>query len=83
VEPSRADRVRATHSWTTRRVQEELARIRKQVVYTVVEMEGRRHRRFTWRGADRRRAAGHRHRLDEEGGRQEAALQALDWIAEQ
>jgi len=75
----------ATHSVDYKtELQEELARIRKQVIYTVLEMEGPAHdRRFTCAALidGEQRGAGTGSTKKE--AEQEAALQALDWIAEQ
>ena len=73
----------ATHSVDYKtELQEELARIRKQVVYTVVEMEGPAHdRRFTCAAlidGDQRGVGSGSTKKEAE---QEAALQALEWIA--
>jgi ribonuclease-3 len=75
----------ATHSVDYKtELQEELARMRKQVVYTVLDMEGPPHdRRFTCAavvdGEQRGVGAGSTKKEAE----QEAALQALDWIRSQ
>jgi ribonuclease-3 len=75
----------ATHSVDYKtELQEELARLRKQVVYTVLDMEGPPHdRRFTCAalvdGEQRGMGAGSTKKEAE----QEAALQALAWVREQ
>jgi ribonuclease-3 len=75
----------ATHSVDYKtELQEELARIRKQVLYTVLEMEGPAHdRRFTCAalidGEQRGVGAGSTKKEAE----QEAALQALAWVQDQ
>jgi ribonuclease-3 len=75
----------ATHSVDYKtELQEELARLRKQVVYTVLDMEGPPHdRRFTCAalvdGEQRGMGAGSTKKEAE----QEAALQALEWVREQ
>jgi len=75
----------ATHSVDYKtELQEELARIRKQVVYTVVEMEGPAHdRRFTCAAVIDGEQRGVGSGSTKKEAEQEAALQALEWIAEQ
>jgi ribonuclease-3 len=75
----------ATHSVDYKtELQEELARIRKQVVYTVVEMQGPAHdRRFTCAAVIDGEQRGVGSGSTKKEAEQEAALQALEWIAEQ
>jgi ribonuclease III len=75
----------ATHSVDYKtELQEELARMRKQVVYTVLEMEGPAHdRRFTCAALIDGEQRGTGTGSTKKEAEQEAALQTLDWIAEQ
>ncbi len=62
-------------------LQEELARIRKQVIYTVVEMEGPAHdRRFTCAAIVDGEQRGVGSGSTKKEAEQEAALQALEWV---
>ena len=74
----------ATHSVDYKtELQEELARIRKQVVYTVVEMEGPAHdRRFTCAAMVDGEQRGVGSGSTKKEAEQEAALQALESLAE-
>jgi ribonuclease-3 len=75
----------ATHSVDYKtELQEELARVRKQVVYTVVEMEGPAHdRRFTCAALIDGEQRGIGSGSTKKEAEQEAALQALEWIQEE
>jgi ribonuclease-3 len=75
----------ATHSVDYKtELQEELARIRKQVVYTVVEMHGPAHdRRFTCAALVDGEQRGVGSGSTKKEAEQEAALQALDWLADE
>jgi ribonuclease-3 len=74
----------ATHSVDYKtELQEELARMRKQVIYTVVEMEGPAHdRRFTCAAIVDGEQRGIGSGSTKKEAEQEAALQALEWVAE-
>jgi ribonuclease III len=75
----------ATHSVDYKtELQEELARIRKQVVYTVVEMQGPAHdRRFTCAALVDGEQRGVGTGSTKKEAEQEAALQALESLAEE
>ena len=64
-------------------LQEELARLRKQVVYTVLDTEGPPHdRRFTCAALVDGEQRGVGSGSTKKEAEQEAALQALEWVAE-
>jgi len=75
----------ATHSVDYKtELQEELARVRKQVVYTVLDMQGPPHdRRFTCAAIVDGEQRGVGTGSTKKEAEQEAALQALDWIRSQ
>lgn len=75
----------ATHSVDYKtELQEELARVRKQVLYIVVEMEGPAHdRRFTCAALIDGEQRGIGSGSTKKEAEQEAALQALAWVQEQ